>query len=61
MILFMVSVDTWLNKNLLLISKVFFIAFIPRRKANFLIMELIVSFPDDIEVSLGQLKNLTSL
>ena len=34
----------------------FFIAFILQRKANFLIMELIVSFPDDIEVSSGQLK-----
>ena len=29
------------------------------RKANFLIMELIVSFPDDIELSSGQLKIFT--
>ena len=52
----MVSVDIWLNENSLLILNFFFIAFILRRKANFLIMELIVSFPDDIEVSSGQLK-----
>ena len=34
----------------------FFIAFILWRKANFLIVELIVSFSDDIEVSSSQLK-----
>ena len=34
----------------------FFIAFILRWKANFLIMELIVPFPDEIEVSSSQLK-----
>ena len=56
MILFMASVDTWLNKNLLLIFNSFFIAFIFWSKANFLIMELIVSFPDDILVSSDQLK-----
>ena len=56
MILFMVSVDTWLNENSLLILNFFFIAFILWRKANFLIMELIVSFPHDILVSSGQLK-----
>ena len=52
----MVSEDTWLNKNSLLILNFFFIAFILWWKANFLIMELIVSFPDDIEVSSSQLK-----
>ena len=56
MTLFMASVDTWLNKNLLLIFNSFFIAFIFWSKANFLIMELIVSFPDDILVSSDQLK-----
>ena len=56
MILFVVSVDTWLNENSLLLLNFFFIAFILWRKANFLIMELIVSFSDDIEVSSGQLK-----
>ena len=56
MILFMASVDTWLNKNLLLIFNFFFIAFIFWSKANFLIVELIVSFPDDILVSSDQLK-----
>ena len=34
----------------------FLIDFILRWKANFLIIVLIVSFPDDIEVSSGQLK-----
>ena len=43
MILFMASVDIWLQENLLLIS-------------IFLIMELIASMSDDIEVSSGQLK-----
>ena len=52
----MVSEDTWLNKNSLLILNFFFIAFILWWKANFLIMELIVSFPDDIEVSSSQWK-----
>ena len=57
MILFMVSLDTVLNENLLLILNSLFIsAFILWRKANSLIMELIVSFPDDIEVYSGQLK-----
>ena len=56
MILFVVPVGTWLNENSLLLLNFFFIAFILRRKANFLIMELIVSFSDDIEVSSGQLK-----
>ena len=56
MILFMASVDTWLNKNLLLIFNFFLIAFIFWSKANFLIMELIISFPDHILVSLDQLK-----
>ena len=39
-----------------LILSFFFIAFILWRKANFLIVELIVSFSDDIEVSSSQLK-----
>ena len=56
MILFMVSVDTWLNKNSLLILNFFFPAFILWSKANILIMELIVPFPNDILVYLGQLK-----
>ena len=55
MILFMVSVDTHLNKNLLLIFN--FFKFFTLVKANFfLVMELILSFPNDIEVSSGQLK-----
>ena len=57
MILFMVSLDTVLNENFLLILNSLFIsAFILWRKANSLIMELIVSFPDDIEVYSGQIK-----
>ena len=52
----MVSVDTRLNENSHLILYFFFIAFILGEKTNCLIMELIVSFPDVIEVSLGQLK-----
>ena len=52
----MVSVDTWLNKKSLLILNFFFIAFFLWWKANFLLMELIVSFPDDIELSSDQLK-----
>ena len=56
MILFMVSVDKWLNKNSLLILNFFFAAFILWSKANILIMELIVPFPNDILVYLGQLK-----
>ena len=57
MILFMVSLDTVLNENLLLILNSLFIsAFILWRKVNSLIMELIVSFPDDIEVYSGQVK-----
>ena len=53
---FMVSEDTWLNENSILILNFFFIAFMLRWKTNFLRMALIVSFPDDIEVSWGQLK-----
>ena len=56
MILFMVSVDTRLNKNSLLILNFFFLAFIIWWKAHFSIMELILSFLDDIEVSSDQLK-----
>ena len=57
MILFMVSLDTVLNENLLLILNSLFIsAFILWRKVNSLIMELIVPFPDDIEVYSGQIK-----
>ena len=56
MILFMASVDRRLNINLLLILNFVFIAFILWWKANFLIMELILSFPDDTEVSSDQLK-----
>ena len=52
----MVSVDTRLNENSLLIFNFFFIAFILCWKANFLIIELIESFPDDILVSSDQLK-----
>ena len=52
----MVSVDTWLNKNSLLTLNFFLIAFILQLKTNFLRMELIVSFPDAIEVSSSQLK-----
>ena len=47
---------TWLNKNLLLILILFIIVFILHRKANFLIIELTVSFADNIKVFLGQLK-----
>ena len=53
-ILFMVSV--WLNENSLLILILFFIVFILRWKANFLIVELIVPFADDIKISSGQLR-----
>ena len=56
MTLFMVSVVTWLNGNSLFILNFFFITFILWWKTNFLIMELIVWFPDDILVSSGQLK-----
>ena len=56
MILFMAFVDRRLNINLLLILNFVFIAFILWWKANFLIMELILSFPDDTEVSSDQLK-----
>ena len=49
-------IETRLNENLLLILNFSFIAFILGWKANFLIMELTVSFLDDIEVSSGQLK-----
>ena len=52
----MVSVDTWLNKNSLLILSFSFIAFILWRKANFSLMELLVSFPKDIKVTSGELK-----
>ena len=52
----MVSEDTWLNKNSILILNFFFIAFILQWKSIFLIMGLLMSFPDDIEVSLSQLK-----
>ena len=58
--LFMVSVDTRLNKNLFLILNFFFIAFMLGWIANLLIMELIVSFLDVTKVSLGQLRYLTS-
>ena len=56
MILFMVSVDAWLNENLLLICNLFFIPFMLWWKTIFLIMDLIMSFPDDILVSSDQLK-----
>ena len=52
----MVSVETRLNENWLLILNFFFIAFMLGWQANFLIMDLIVSFLVDIEVSSGQLK-----
>ena len=52
----MVSEDTWLIDNSLLILNFFFIFFILWWKTKFLIMELIVSFPDDIEVSSNQSK-----
>ena len=52
----MVSIDTWLNENLLLILNFCFTVFILQWKANFFIIELIVSFPDDIEVFSDQLK-----
>ena len=52
----MVSEVTWLNEDSFLISNLFFITLILWWKAHFLIMELIVSFPDDIEVSSSQLK-----
>ena len=54
----MVSVDTYLSENSLLILNFFFFLlplYLGERK-NFSIMELTVSFPDDIEVSLSQLK-----
>ena len=51
----MVSVDTWLKENPLLLLNFFFIAFIPWWKANFLIMKLIVTFFDNLGVSSSQL------
>ena len=59
MILFVVSVDTWLNENSLLVLNFFYIAFILRLKAIFLIRELIASFSDGSEVSSGQLKRFS--
>ena len=57
MILFMVFIDTWLNENLLLILNFCFTVFYTSVKDKFLfIIELIVSFPDDIEVFTDQLK-----
>ena len=58
MILFMVSVDIWLNENSLLIFIFFFIAFMFWWKTFFLIIELIRSFPDDILVSSGPTKEI---
>ena len=55
MILFVVSVDIRLNENLLFILN-FVLVFMLGWKAIFLIMELIVSFSDDTEVSSAQLK-----
>ena len=53
----MVSIDTWLNENLLLILNFCFTVFYTLVKDKFLfIIELIVSFPDDIEVFTDQLK-----
>ena len=52
----MVSVDARLNENSLLILNFFCIAFILGWKANFLLMKLVVSFPDDIKVPSSQLK-----
>ena len=52
----MVSIDTWLNENLLLILNFCFTVFILWWKTNFFIIELIVSFPDDTEVFSDQLK-----
>ena len=54
MTLFMVSVDTWLNENSLVIFNFFFIAFMLCWKQNLLRMELIASFPDDVLVSSDQ-------
>ena len=56
MILFMLSADTKLNENSLLILNFFLCCFYTWVKCKFLIMELIVSFPENIEVSLSQLK-----
>ena len=58
MTLFMVFSSTWLNENLLLIFNFFFIAFILWLMPSFLILELIVLFPDNILVPLDQLKRL---
>ena len=52
----MVSVDSWFNENSLLLLNFFFSVFIISVKGKFFIMELIVSFPDNIEVSSSQLK-----
>ena len=52
----MVSVDTWLNENSLLLLNFFLIASILQWKAIFLIMKSIVSFLDDVGVSLSQIK-----
>ena len=52
----MVSIDTWLNENLLLILNFCLTVFILRWKANFYIIELTASFPDNIKVFSDQLK-----
>ena len=52
----MVSIDTWLNENLLLILNFCFTVFILRWKVNFFIIKLIVSFPDDIKLFSDQIK-----
>ena len=56
LILFMVSVDTWFNENLLLILNFYYCFY--TLVTNYLIMKLIASFPNDIEVSSAQLKRL---
>ena len=60
MILVMVSVGTWLKKDSLLTLISLFIVFILWWKANFLIMELLASFPDDSEVSSSLLKRFNN-
>ena len=52
----MLSADTRLNENSLLILNFFLCCFYTWVKCKFLIMELIVSFPENIEVPLSQLK-----
>ena len=59
MILFVISVGTWLNENSFLILKFFLYCFYTSVKGNFFNSGVIVSFSDDIEIPSGQLKRFS--